>query len=124
MGNFAASAAVYDPVPVTAGRLRIGSDRSLASPKAPSSRRVWFTHESDRLVRQDSLTKGRRGACTEAQLFPGSGVVKPTGLEHSRLNGESVFLCAAHSPIQRHAPCLPAHGSAPLKSILVTSAVL
>ena len=107
MGSSSAPGAVYDPVSRPAER-----------------RRVRFHPEPIRLVRLDSLPKPRRGACVEAQLFAGSGVVKPTGLEHSCFNGESVFLCSARSPIRRHVPCLSLHGSAPLKSILLTSAVL
>ena len=117
---------VYDPAqPAVELRARVAFEKyDRTTPLAPMPRHVWFHPEPIRLARQDSLPKGRRGGCTETELFPAPYIFKPTGLETSCFNGESVFLGSPHGIIQRYNPCLPVHGSTPLKSILVTSAVL
>jgi hypothetical protein len=124
MGNMGkhpvAPPSVYDPVAVTPCPAfeRARPSAISALPPVPMDtlvraasmpRHVWFHPEPVRLARQDTFSRGRRGACTEPQLFPAPYVIKPTGLETPGFN----FSCRA-----------PPHGSTPLKSIFVTSAVL
>ena len=74
---------------------------SLSPDLAPMPRHVWFQPEPVRLVRQESATKARRGACTEHQLFPTQIIAKPTGLETGRDPCFSGALVPACYPVGR-----------------------